>query len=210
MTNIDTITAEIETAQQELAADKAALARIEGLIHQIGDIEERISGWRIEQARMGEDTLKLPDNLASEQAAFDVHEATKASLLRSIAHREAEISRMGKDLERARAIAFDAAWQVISAECDRLADRLAEQQAAYTETARQLFGLVQTARQGEHLSPRAQRLYAPTFWDKPRTSREQAEGMDMQVYRQQIEPFVNQAREWRSRLASDQQAATPF
>lgn len=211
MTNdIKEIERKITLEREQLNADRGGLEHIECEIASVADAESAIQAWRVQMARLSRPSVLIPKNMLENQRSLSAHTATKSAIEASISEREDKIRELEADLTAAKERAFDDAWQIISAECDRLADRLAVQQAAYTETARQLFGLVQTARQGEHLSPRAQRLYAPEFWDRPRTAREQADGMDMGMYRQQIAPFVSQASEWRTALASDQQAAAPF
>lgn len=211
MTNdISEIERQITLEGDQLDADRRGLLHIEGEIEQVKDADQAIQAWRIQMARLSRPSVLVPKHMLEAQRSLTAHTATKSAIEASISRREDKIRELEAELTAAKEQSFDDAWQVISAECDRLAERLAEQQAAYTETARQLFGLAQTARQGEHLSARTQRLYAPEFWDRPRTAREQADGMDMGMYRQQIEPFVSQARAFREDLVTNPQAVSPF
>lgn len=209
---ISEITRDITLQNDQLDADRRGLAHAESEIAQVANAEQAITDWRCQMSRLGRPSVMVPKHLLEDQRSLQAYTQTREALMESISAREAKLGLLEAELKEAKEAALDESWQVISAEADRLAQILLEQQKAYTDTARQMFALNALARPGkpEWFKGETQQIFAPPLPKQLKTPRQQAECLDQFGYQALIKPVVDEAQTWRAALVEDKSAPSPF
>lgn len=206
MTNdIKEIERKITLEKEQLEADRRGLLHIEGEIASVADAEQAIQAWRVSMARLNRPSVLVPKHMLENQRSLQAHTATRAALLESIATRQAKIRSLDAQREQALSANHKAAWSIVCNRAAEVAQEVDSAAAAYREASTRLMALYCCRKDfSENFPEPVQRVLAPIPLDTLKRP------YDLGMASPDERRLTDQARSWRSRLASDATAASPF